>query len=99
MFFDSDTASSIADPETYDRSDNGKADVHIDHTSLPEGPNTSFVAGGPTIGMPNRVAPSDLCTFGKSCVNGVMFFCMECDLLVVFFPCFVSWLSFVLRYI
>ena len=47
MFFDNDTTNSIADPETYNRSHNGKVDVHIDHTSLPEGPNTSFVAGGP----------------------------------------------------
>jgi hypothetical protein len=39
-----ETANSIADPETYNRSDNGKVDVHIDHTSLPGGPNTSFVA-------------------------------------------------------
>ena len=44
VFFDNETANSIADPETYNRSNNEKVDVHIDHTSLPGGPNTSFVA-------------------------------------------------------
>ena len=44
VFFDNETANSIADPETYNRSDNRKVDIHVDHTSLPGGPNTSFVA-------------------------------------------------------
>ena len=43
-FFDNETANSIADPETYNRSNNKKVDIYIDHTSLPGGPNTSFVA-------------------------------------------------------
>ena len=48
--FDNATANDIADPEMYNRSDNGKVDVHIDHTSLPEGPNTSFVTVDATLG-------------------------------------------------
>ena len=52
VFFDNETANSIADPETYNRSDNKKVDAHIDHTSLPGGPNTSFVAVDATPSSP-----------------------------------------------
>ena len=41
-FFDNETANSIADPETYNRSNNEKGDVHVDHTSLPEEPTSGF---------------------------------------------------------
>ena len=42
MFFDNETANSIADPETYNRSNNEKGGVHVDHTSLPEEPTSGF---------------------------------------------------------
>jgi hypothetical protein len=42
VFFDNETANGIADPETYNRSDNEKGDVYIDHTSPPEEPTSGF---------------------------------------------------------
>ena len=41
-FFDNETANSIADPETYNRSDNRKVDIHVDHTSPTEEPTSGF---------------------------------------------------------
>ena len=52
VFFDNETANSIADPETYNRSNNRKVDIYIDHTSLPGGPNASFVAVDARKGAP-----------------------------------------------
>ena len=50
VFFDNETANSIADPETYNRSNNEKGDVHVDHTSLPEEPTSGFADVCPTYG-------------------------------------------------
>ena len=50
VFFDNETANGIADPETYNRSDNEKGDVHVDHTSPPEEPTSGFGEMCPTVG-------------------------------------------------